>query len=151
MVCSNWDSNDYVLTNLTDTRRIDFSGIVIDTEITDHNDTHRNFVITYLVDCGQDTNHTRIYFVGDSCDYTQLNPAGSVDIFIPHIHVGLDICKASQKINPNWVLSSHILELGHDLTKWRWSYFTGLDVSHEAHRQNVFLPVWGEKLVYDAR
>ena len=147
-VYSNWTSDSSPLTNLRDIRHIEAGDISIDTDLTDHNETHPSFVITYLVDCGEDTGHIRIFFTGDSCNWEQLNPQQSVDIFVPHIHVGLDIAKAAEKIDPEWVLSSHILELGHDLKKWRWSYFTGLDVSHETHRRNVFLPVWGEKIIY---
>ena len=147
-VYSNWDSPDYALTNLRETRELERDGIHITTEITDHNKTLPGFMITYLVDCGEDTGHVRIYFVGDSHNWQQLNPKDPVDIFVPHIHVGLDIRAASEKFNPEWVLSSHLLELGHPLAKWRWSYFAGLDVSHEVHRKNVFVPVWGDKMIY---
>lgn len=147
-VFSNWDSPDYELTNLQDTREVELDGIHITTAITDHNKNLTQFMTTYLVDCGEDTDHVRFYFVGDSHNWEQLNPQGPVDIFVPHIHVGLDIAAAAAKIDPNWVLSSHLLELGHSLTKWRWSYVSGLDVSHEVHRKNVFVPVWGDKFVY---
>lgn len=147
-VFTNWDSDEYPTANIAEVRDIDADGIRIHTEITDHNKTLKNYMVTYLVDCGDDTKNVRLYFVGDSHNWEQLNPKGPVDIFVPHIHVGLNICKAAEKIQPEWVLSSHVLELGHDLRKWRWSYASAFDVSHEVHRRNVFVPVWGDKMIY---
>ena len=147
-VYSNWDSDVCSLTNLTDVRDVDLGDIKFHTEIVDHNKTHLKFVITYFVDCGPDTDNCKMYFVGDACSVDQLNPVGPVDIFVPHLAVGLDVKAAGEKFEPGWIFVSHLLELGHKLTQWRWSYFYGLDEMHEYHRKNVCIPVWGEKIVY---
>ena len=80
----------------------------------DHNKTLTNFVNTYEVNCyakkGKDY---VIFFTGDAHNYEQLNPSGKVDVFIPHLAVGLYMAEAVKKINPKEVLMSHILELGH--------------------------------------
>ena len=72
---------------------------------------------------------------------------GKVDVFIPHLAVGLDMAAAVKKIAPKEVLMSHILELGHAITKWRWSYEYGINECEKLQREGVYLPVWGEKLV----
>ncbi|MCQ2156125.1 MAG: MBL fold metallo-hydrolase [Bacteroidales bacterium] len=147
-VFTNFDKSGYALTNLRDVRETEEAGIRIRTEITDHNKKKTNFVITYLVDCGDDTGGVSFYFVGDSCNWRQLNPQGPVDIFVPHIRVGLDLHKAADKINPHWVLASHLLELGHPVGKYRWSYSCGLAAAYEVYRDNVYVPVWGDKIIY---
>lgn len=148
-VFSNFDNPDSTLTNIRSEREVDLGDIKITTELTDHSKKYpQGFVITYLVDCGEDTGHTRIYFVGDSCFADQLNPEAPVDIFVPHLQVGLKIDVASAKIQPEVVLVSHLLELGHRLNLYRWTYWCGLNVAHDIHRPNCYVPVWGEKFTY---
>ena len=114
----------------------------------DHNKTLTNFVNTYEVNCyakkGKDY---MMFFTGDAHNYEQLNPSGKVDVFIPHLAVGLNMAEAVKKINPKEVLMSHILELGHAINKWRWSYQYGINECEKLQREGVYLPVWGEKIV----
>ena len=49
--------------------------VTVRVTIGDHNKKNlRNFVASYEIDCGANTNHTIIYHTGDSHDYEQLNP-----------------------------------------------------------------------------
>ena len=113
----------------------------------DHNATLKNFVNTYEVNCydakGKDY---IIFFTGDAHNYEQLNPTGKVNLFVPHLAVGLNMPKAVEKIAPTEVLMSHILELGHSITKWRWSYEYGIAECEKLERRGVYLPVWGEMI-----
>ena len=113
----------------------------------DHNATLKNFVNTYEVNCydakGKDY---VIFFTGDAYNYEQLNPTGKVNLFVPHLAVGLNMAKAVEKIAPTEVLMSHILELGHSITKWRWSYEYGIAECEKLERRGVYLPVWGEMI-----
>ena len=114
----------------------------------DHNATLKNFVNTYEVNCyaGKRKDYV-MFFTGDAHNYQQLNPTDKVDVFIPHLAVGLNMTEAVKKINPTEVLMSHILELGHAITKWRWSYEYGINECEKLQRPGVYLPVWGEKIV----
>ena len=118
----------------------------------DHNATLKNFVNTYEVNCyaGKRKDYV-MFFTGDAHNYQQLNPTGKVDVFIPHLAVGLNMAEAVKKINPTEVLMSHILELGHAITKWRWSYEYGINECVKLQRPGVYLPVWGEKIVLRRR
>lgn len=147
-VFANWESGLYPLTDLSGVRELRIGDISIRTALTDHNAQLKDFVITYLVDCGADTDNVVFYFTGDTGITDQVVPGGPVDIFVPHIHVGLDMERAAAQVDPCWILSSHILELGHRQTLWRWSYFDGLGISHDTHRKNVFVPCWGDKVIY---
>lgn len=114
----------------------------------DHNATLKNFVNTYEVNCYATKGKPYVFFfTGDAHNYEQLNPTVKVDTFVPHLAVGLNMAEAVKKINPTTVLMSHILELGHAITKWRWSYEYGINECEKLQREGVCLPVWGEKLV----
>ena len=126
---------------------ITVGNISIKVTTVDHNTKLKNFVNTYEVNCydkrGKDY---VILFTGDAHNYEQLNPSGRVDLFVPHLAVGLNMAEAVKKINPSEVLMSHILELGHAITKWRWSYEYGLNECEKLNREGIYLPVWGEKI-----
>ena len=115
----------------------------------DHNKTLLNFVNTYEVNCyaSKGKKGYVMFFTGDAHNYEQLNPTTAVDVFVPHLAVGLNMAEAVKKINPKEVLMSHILELGHSITKWRWSYQYGINECEKLQRKGVYLPVWGEKIV----
>ena len=113
----------------------------------DHNAKLRNFVNAYEVNCSVgDSEDYVIFFSGDAYNHEQLNPSGKIDLFVPHLAVGLNMPKAIEKINPSEVLMSHILELGHSITQWRWSYQYGLNECEKLNRKGVYLPVWGEMI-----
>ena len=122
--------------------------ISIKVNTVDHNATLTNFVNTYEVNCYAGKGKPFVFlFTGDAHNYTQLSASGKVNVFVPHLAVGLNMAEAVKKINPQTVLMSHILELGHAITKWRWSYQYGVNECKKLNRENVYLPVWGEKIV----
>ena len=127
---------------------IKFDDITIRCTVGDHNSQLKNFVVAYEIDCGPRTNHTVIYHTGDSNNYTQLNPQSSVDIFIPHMAVGLNMQAAIDNIQPNYVLLSHIQELGHSIDKWRWTFDDALKLKNKLVHDKVYIPCWGERIIY---
>ncbi|MBQ8874470.1 MAG: MBL fold metallo-hydrolase [Bacteroides sp.] len=146
-VYSNFVNNKYKITESKTIKLVD--DIEVEVNITDHNATLPNFVVTYQVDCGEDTGNCVIFHVGDSYNHKQLNPTKEVDIFIPHLAVGMDMAAAVAKIKPEIVLMSHILEMDHPVSQWRWSYQYGVARCQELARDKVYLPVWGEKINYE--
>lgn len=127
---------------------INVGNINIKVTTVDHNKTLLNFVNTYEINCYAKKGKPYVmFFTGDAHNYEQLNPTQKVNVFIPHLAVGLNMAEAVKKINPKEVLMSHILELGHAITKWRWSYEYGINECDKLQREGVYLPVWGEKIV----
>lgn len=127
-----------------------FGDITVRVTVGDHNKKKlRNFVASYEVDCGANTNNTVIYHTGDSCDYKQLNPSGQVDIFIPHMRVGLNIQSAIDKFHPRHVFLSHLQELGHRITKWRWTFDDALKDKKRLKHDHLWIPCWGERVIYN--
>lgn len=148
-VYSNFLNNGY---QVTTGDSFSIGNISVKVTTVDHNATLKNFVNTYEVNCyaGKGKDYV-MFFTGDAHNYQQLNPTGKVDVFIPHLAVGLNMAEAVKKINPTEVLMSHILELGHAITKWRWSYEYGINECVKLQRPGVYLPVWGEKIVLRRR
>ncbi len=86
---------------------------------------------------------------GDAHNYNELSvKIKCPHILIPHIRVGLNIAMACEKIEADGVLASHILELAHDINKWRWSVFDGFTTCAKPNIKNCRLPMWGEKITY---
>ena len=122
--------------------------ISIKVNTVDHNKTLKNFVNTYEVNCyAKKGKPYTILITGDAHNYEQLNATGKLDLFVPHLAVGLNMAEAVKKLNPKEVLMSHILELGHAINKWRWSYEYGLNECEKLQREGIYMPVWGEKIV----
>jgi len=148
-VISNFINNSY-MSKIA--REYKVKGVSITARPADHNAVAKNFVMTFEIDCGEDSGNISIFHVGDSCDYKQLAPQKSVDIFIPHVAVGLDIPKCvNTSIKPKLTLVSHCLELSHAVDKWRWSYDFCLNVCASCKNKHAVLPVWGEKIAYSSK
>ena len=146
-VVSNFIKNDWIVEE--DEREIEIDDSQIRLKRVDHNKTLIKYVTTFEIDCGPKTDHFVIYHVGDACDVSQLTPKAPVDVFIPHLAVGLNVPKAvNETIKPKRTLLSHILELGHLIDKWRWSYDYGYNQVERCANDSVILPVWGEKFVF---
>ena len=127
----------------------DMGDVTIRTTIGDHNKRLLNYVTSYEIDCGDNTNNTVIFHTGDSHNYTQLNPQKQVDIFMLHMAVGLKIQKAIDKIQPHHVFLSHLQELGHKIEKWRWTFHDALKLKGNLTHDHIWIPCWGEKVIYD--
>ena len=126
-----------------------FGDVKVRVTLGDHNKRLRNYVASYEIDCGANTNHTVIFHTGDSCNYEQLNPQKQVDIFIPHIRVSLDIQKAMDKFHPHHLFMSHIQELGHRVHKWRWTFHDALRSKEKWNHDHMWIPCWGERVIYN--
>ena len=134
---------------IEDGKTYDMGDVKVRTTIGDHNKRLLIYVTSYEIDCGANTNNTVIFHTGDSNNYKQLNPQKQVDIFIPHMSVGLKIQKAIDKFQPHHVFLSHLQELGHKIDKWRWTFHDALKLKGKLTHDHVWIPCWGEKVVYD--
>ncbi len=149
-VVSNFIENDWLAAE--DERTLEIGDSRLRLTRVDHNKTLIKFVTTYEIDCGPRSGNCVIYHVGDACNVAQLKPTTQVDVFIPHLAVGLDVPKAvNETIKPRTTLLSHILELSHLIDKWRWSYDYGYNQVKRCANDTVVLPVWGEKIVYSRK
>lgn len=148
-ILAGFDIKDVNVTKVVDGGIYKMGDVTIRVTIGDHNKRLRNYVASYEVDCGDNTNNTVIYHTGDSNNYKQLNPQKSVDIFMPHMAVGLNIQGAIDNFKPRHVFLSHLQELGHSIEKWRWTFHDALKLKDKLQHDHIWIPCWGEKIVYD--
>ena len=121
------------------------------TTLGDHNKKLRNYVASYEINCGVNTNNTIIYHTGDSNNYKQLLPEQPVDIFIFHMAVGLNMQAAIDQIQPRLAFLSHNQELGHRIDKWRWTFHDALKIKNKLRHDHLWIPCWGERVVYNRK
>ena len=128
-----------------------FGEITIHTNQVDHNKKLLRFVNIYQIDCGASAGGCVLLHTGDACNPAQFELSKKIDVFIPHIRVGMNIENAVKNyVRPDYVLMSHVLELGHPVGRARWSYQNGLDDCRKVHScANVWMPVWGERFSWE--
>ncbi|MBQ7814582.1 MAG: MBL fold metallo-hydrolase, partial [Thermoguttaceae bacterium] len=86
----------------------EFGDAKIRVNLVDHNAKLLRFVSTYEIDCGAATGNRVVYHVGDACNFAQLTPEKPVDVFVPHLAVGLDVPKCvNETLKPKLTLLSH--------------------------------------------
>ncbi len=118
-----------------------------------HHGPDSKIVTTYQIDCGKATGNKVIFHAGDAYDYTELENTKDVTLFIPHTTVGLHLRNAAKKLDPDYVLMSHILEMGHPAKYpgsnfYRIPYCDAIRKAMFMGREGAVVPVWGEKMIF---
>lgn len=132
------------------------SGTIIDTtRELNFGDLHIRFtmndqggmpVIVSQIDCGTGANRYTIYDVADARILSGLNPTGKVNLLVLHIQNGLDVFEAVDKVKPDLTVYDHVLELGHPVDKYRWTYdYTYRKLQNRDPAVGCVL-TWGERL-----
>ena len=143
-VVTNFFDNKYLVTQPT---TITLGEIEIKIKINDHNVRTPNFVLSFEVNCGKSAGSIVIFHTGDSNNASQLLTSKEVDIFIPHLRVGLDINQVVKNTRSKNVLMSHVMEMAHARKEggWRWTFDNGFTECGKLTNTNCYMPVWGEK------
>lgn len=147
-VLSNFIENGYLV---KDGGEMQLSGVSIRTNYADHNVKLLKFVVVYEFELGKDVKKFTVVHSGDACNYEQIQPKRKADIFIYHMRVGLNLEKAHENVLPKISLLSHVLELGHPKGKARWTYDDALNKRNEISMKEVWVPIWGEKMVFKTK
>ena len=148
-VLAAFDIKDVEEMRVEDGQTYTFGDVSVRVTVGDHNKKALKTVASFEIDCGANTNHTVIYHTGDTYNYRQLNPEKDVDIFIPHIRVGLNIPEAIEKFQPRHLFMSHLQELGHRVNKWRWTFHDALRLKEKWYHNHLWIPCWGERIIYN--
>lgn len=148
-VLSNFLDNGYLV---KDGGEMKIAGVTIRTNYADHNAKLLKFVVVYELELGKEAGGKfTIVDSGDACNYEQIQPKNKADLFIYHMRVGLNLEKAHENVLPKISLLSHVLELGHPKGKARWSYDDALSKRNEITMRDVWVPIWGEKMVFKTK
>lgn len=128
-------------------------GCSLHTFITRHNNGSINVPVTvFQIDCGEASGNFVLLHSGDSnfiaSEYDVTLP---VDVYIPrYAQTALDENNVIGNVcTPEYVLMSHILELGHkDVTESRWPFDMALERASGLKCDKTYVPFWGEGLVW---
>lgn len=108
-------------------------------------------VIVTEVDCGPSARNYTIYHIADSRVPESLNPTRRPDLLILHIANGIDIFETIKRTRPVATVFDHVMELGHAVGKYRWSYAYTYERIRDIPKDSGFVLTWGEKLVAGVR
>jgi L-ascorbate metabolism protein UlaG (beta-lactamase superfamily) len=130
---------------------IRFGDVRVKIDIGDH---HRNAadgknnMLMYQVDCPTGDGTRTIYHSGDGNNYLKMHPDRKVDIYIPHVQVGMSIEESVRYLKPRMTFVSHVMELGHSPKPpcaWRWSFDYALEVIKGLPEDRAAVLTWGER------
>ncbi len=89
-----------------------------------------------------------LYHCGDGNNLEKMHPDRPLDLFIPHVEVGLPIELAVQTLKPARTFVSHVLELAHSPTPpnaWRWSFAHAYRKADKLPAGTAYVLTWGER------
>ncbi|GAB3936605.1 MBL fold metallo-hydrolase [Mucilaginibacter myungsuensis] len=102
--------------------------------------------IVVQADLGSSARNYTIYHIGDSRTLEDLNPGRHINLFILHIENAIDVFNSVSRVKPDVTIYDHIMELGHHVNKWRWSYqYTYHKIKGLSPAKCVVL-TWGERM-----
>lgn len=103
-------------------------------------------VIVSEINCGPSADDYTIYNIADARILERLHPSRHVNLFIIHIANGLDVFDAVKKINPGITLYDHVMEFGHPVDRYRWSYDFTYDKTKQTDPASNYVLTWGERI-----
>lgn len=103
-------------------------------------------VIVTEVNCGPSAQEYTIYHIADSRVLEALNPTRKPDLLILHIANGIDIFETIKRTQPAVTVFDHVMELGHAVGKYRWSYDYTYDQIRDFPKGSGYVLTWGERL-----
>jgi len=141
-------------TIVNEPKELAFGRTKVRIEIGDHHPHSTNNMLMFEVDCGPKSGGFNIYHSGDGFNLQKMKPRKPVDVFIPHVSVGLNIEKTITKLDPDLTCLSHVLELGHSPLPphaWRWSFDYAFSTVKNLPENRACVPTWGEKWKAEGR
>ncbi|MFD2144355.1 hypothetical protein [Mucilaginibacter antarcticus] len=104
-------------------------------------------VIVAQINCGPSTKNYTIYHIGDARLLDKLNPSRHINLFILHVQNDIDVFKSVARVKPDVTIYDHVMELGHAVNKWRWSYQFTYNKIKDLDPAKSWVLTWGERVM----
>jgi hypothetical protein len=104
-------------------------------------------VIATQINCGPSANNYTIYHIGDARLLEELTPTRHINLFILHIENAINTIQSVARVKPDVTVYDHVMELGHAVDKWRWSYQYTYNKIKDLDPAKSWVLTWGERLV----
>jgi hypothetical protein len=125
------------------TREFNFGGVNVRFTMNKQADVP---VIVAQINCGPSANNYTIYHIGDARLLEELNPTRHVNLFILHIENAINTSQSVARVKPDITVYDHVMELGHAVDKWRWSYQYTYNKIKNLDPAKSWILTWGERL-----
>ncbi|MGF7078942.1 hypothetical protein [Mucilaginibacter sp. UYCu711] len=125
------------------TREFNFGGVNVRFTMNKQADVP---VIVAQINCGPSANNYTIYHIGDSRTLEELNPTRHINLFILHIENAINTGQSVARVKPDVTIYDHVMELGHAVDKWRWSYQYTYNKIKGLDPAKSLILTWGERL-----
>jgi len=119
----------------------------------DHSAHLRKFTMPVEIICKTGNAECVIYTSGDCYSHEFLAPKSkAVDLYIIHPRCGMKPVEGVEKVNARLTLVSHLLEMSHEIDRYRWPLSFGKEVVEDLKKINreACFPVWGQKIVWNS-
>lgn len=150
MVISNFFPNPGYTKAASKTHEI--KGVTIHCGESDHNRFLKKFTMPMEIVCPTGNRKFVFFTSGDTCHHSFLErKSDKIDLYAVHPYNGMIALEAAKKIDADLTFIVHLHEMTHEYNKWRWKYADGRRVLNDFQKQNrkAYIPVWGEKFVWD--
>ena len=110
------------------------------------NDQRGTPVIVSQIDCGKSADNFTMYHIADSRILEELNPTRRINLLVLHISNSISIFDVIERIKPEATAFDHVMELGHPVGKYRWSYDYTYNKIKKLPAPSSYVLTWGEQL-----
>ncbi len=110
------------------------------------NDQRGYPVIVSQIDCGISAGNYTLYHIADSRILEDLNPTRKVDLLVLHISNAINIFDVIDRVKPVATAFDHVMELGHPVGRYRWSYDFTYNKIKSLPPASSFVLTWGERM-----
>lgn len=127
-------------------------GVTIHCGEADHNNRLKKFTMPMEIVCSTGDKKFVFFTSGDCWSHEFLNrKSEQIHLYVLHPRCGMKTVEAVKRLDPQYTFISHLLELAHDINRWRWKFADGRKEVNNLKQLNKqsYIPVWGEKFLWD--
>lgn len=149
-VVSNFHPNAFYTKASAYTHNI--AGVTIHCGEADHNAKLKKFTMPMEIICPTGDRNFVFFTSGDCASESFLErKSEKIHVYAVHPRCGMKAIKAARKLNPDVTFIVHLQEMGHPINYARWKITDGRDEAavFAADSRQFYLPVWGEKILWD--
>ena len=129
-----------------------FNGVTIHCGEADHNNKLKKFTMPVEIICQTGKQHFVFFSSGDCASHTFLDKKSEfIDLYAVHPRNIMVAREAASRLNAKTTFIVHLLEMGHEINRWRWPFSVGQAETRDFQQGKLqaWIPFWGEKYIWD--
>lgn len=150
-IISNFFENRFYTKEIEHTHRI--ADVTICCGEADHHSKKlAKFTMPLEIICPTGNRNFVFFTSGDCSDEIYLHrKSEQIDLYAVHPFCGMKAVQAAKKLTPRMTFLVHLLEMSHEVDRWRWTVENGRSEQKifDQEKLNSYIPVWGEKFIWN--